>query len=63
MKDRQYYTDQKCEMARLFYCRHATMGFCIADDRELKKCPYLEAIGEIARLSIENMEVNKHESI
>ena len=57
MKDKQYCTDQKCEMARLFYCRHATMGFCIADDREVKKCPYLEAIGEIVRLSVENMKL------
>ena len=57
MKDRQCYTDKKCEMARLFYCRHVTMGFCVADDREIEKCPYLEAISEIVRLSIENMKL------
>ena len=36
------------------------MGYCNAEDRDIETCPYLKAIGEIARLAIEN---DKHESI
>lgn len=50
----------KCEMARLRYCRKSSMGYCNAEDRDLETCPYLKAIGEIARLVIDN---GKHESI
>ena len=38
----------KCEMARLKYCNKTKDGCCDANDEELKECPYLEAIGEIA---------------
>lgn len=44
----------KCEMARLRYCRKSSMGYCDAEDRDLETCPYLKAIGEIARLAVEN---------
>lgn len=30
------------------------MGYCNAEDRDLEACPYLKAIGEIARLAVEN---------
>lgn len=43
----------KCEMARLRYCRKSSMSCCNAEDRDLETCPYLKAIGEIARLVIE----------
>lgn len=36
------------------------MGYCNVEDRDLEICPYLKAIGEIARLSVEN---GKHESM
>lgn len=52
--------NSKCEMARMRYCRKSSMGYCNAEDRDLKTCPYLKAIGEIAKLAIEN---GKHESI
>ena len=53
-------SESKCEMARLRYCRKSSMGYCNAEDRDLETCPYLKAIGEIARLSVEN---GKHESM
>lgn len=53
-------SESKCEMARLRYCRKSFMGYCNAEDRDLETCPYLKAIGEIARLAVEN---GKHESI
>lgn len=46
--------NNKCEMARLRYCRKSSMGYCNAEDRDLETCPYLKAIGEIARLAVEN---------
>ena len=46
--------NSKCEMARLRYCRKSSMGYCNAEDRDLETCPYLKAIGEIARLAVEN---------
>ena len=53
-------SESKCEMARLRYCRKSSMGYCNVEDRDLEICPYLKAIGEIARLSVENC---KHESM
>ena len=44
----------KCEMARLKYCRKSSFGYCNAEDTDVEKCPYLNAIGEIARLAVEN---------
>lgn len=42
----------KCCMA--MYCIHSYDGrHCEAEEVKLKECPYLEAIGEIARLSVE----------
>lgn len=46
--------NSKCEMARMRYCRKSSMGYCNAEDRDLETCPYLKAIGEIARLAVEN---------
>ena len=42
-------------MAFLSYCRKASFGYCNASDAELEKCPYLNAIGEIARLAAEEV--------
>lgn len=53
-------SQSKCEMARLRYCKKSSFGYCNANDTDVDKCPYLKAIGEIARLAIEN---SKHESI
>ena len=47
----------KCEMARQKYCRKSYFGCCNANDTDVDKCPYLKAIGEIARLSVENSEL------
>ena len=47
----------KCEMARLRYCRKSYFGYCNADDTDVKRCPYLKAIEEIARLSVENSKL------
>lgn len=51
--------ESKCEMARLRYCRKSSMGYCNAEDRYLETCPYLKAIGEIARLAVENMKLEE----
>lgn len=53
-------SESKCEMARLRYCRHNYFGTCAASDRDIEKCPYLNAIGEIVRLAVEN---GKYESM
>ena len=53
-------SESKCEMARQRYCQKTYFGCCNAEDTDVKKCPYLKAIEEIARLSVEN---GKHESI
>ena len=53
-------SQSKCEMARQRYCRKSSMGYCNAEDRDVERCPYLQAIGEIARLSVEN---GKYESM
>ena len=47
----------KCEMARLRYCQKAYFGYCNADDANVERCPYLKAIREIARLAVENSEL------
>ena len=47
----------KCEMARLRYCRKSYFGCCNAEDTDVGKCPYLKAIDEIARLTVENSEL------
>ena len=50
----------KCEMARLRYCQKSYFGCCNANDTDVEKCPYLKAIGEVARLAVEN---SKYESM
>lgn len=45
----------KCEMARMRYCRKASLGYCNAEEIEVEHCPYLEAVGEIARLAAEQV--------
>ena len=52
--------ESKCEMARLRYCQKSSFGYCNANDTDVDKCPYLKAIGEIARLTVEN---SKYESM
>ena len=47
----------KCEMARLRYCQKSYFGYCNADDTDVERCPYLEVIGEIARLVVENSKL------
>ena len=44
-------------MARLRYCQKSYSGYCNANDTDVDKCPYLKAIGEIARLAVENSEL------
>ena len=56
--------NSKCEMAALKYCRKSYLGFCNAEDEDVNRCPYLRAIEEIVKLSIENKkteEINKDE--
>lgn len=48
--------ESKCEMARLRYCSKGCFDYCCANEKDLEQCPYLRAIGEIAKLSIENTE-------
>lgn len=45
----------KCEMARLGYCNKSKDKCCNANDEELKECPYLLAIGEIAKIIVEEI--------
>ena len=47
----------KCEMARLRYCQKTYFGYCNADDTDVEKCPYLKAIEDIAKLIVENSEL------
>lgn len=49
--------NSKCEMARLKYCRKSSFGYCNANDTDMENCPYLNAIGEIARLAVVNSKV------
>ena len=48
-------SESKCEMARLKYCIKSSIEYCCAEDKDIEICPYLKAVGEIARLSVENM--------
>lgn len=50
-------SQSKCEMAKLRYCQKSDFGYCNADDTDVDKCPYLKAIEEIARLVVENSEL------
>ena len=45
-------------MARQKYCRKSSFGYCNADDMDVKRCPYLEAIEEIVSLVVENSKLN-----
>ena len=51
--------NSKCEMARQRYCNKSSFGYCAASDRDIERCPYLEAIGEIANLSVENKKLEE----
>ena len=53
-------SESKCEMARLRYCQKSYFGYCNADDTDVERCPYLKAIGEVAKLAVEN---SKYESM
>ena len=44
-------------MARLRYCQKTHFGYCNADDTDDERRPYLKAIGEIAKLVVENSKV------
>ena len=55
-------SESKCEMARLRYCRKSSIGYCNAEDRDLETCPYLKAISEIAKLTVENMKLGERYS-
>ena len=50
-------SESKCEMARLRYCQKTYFGYCNADDTDVEKCPYLKAIEDIAKLIVENSEL------
>ena len=47
----------KCEMARNKYCRKSYFGYCNADDTDVERCPYLNAIEEITILAVENSQL------
>ena len=49
--------ESKCEMARLKYCQKSSFGYCNAEDTDVEKCPYLKAIEEITKLSVENSKL------
>ena len=34
----------RCEMAKQKYCRKSSMGYCSAEDSDIKTCPYILAI-------------------
>ena len=46
-------------MARLRYCQKSYFGYCNVDDTDVEKCPYLKAIGEIARFTVENSKLEE----
>ena len=52
-------SESKCEMARLRYCQKSSFGYCNAADTDVEKCPYLKAIGEIARFTVENSKLEE----
>lgn len=45
----------KCSMAKN-YCKFSSNGYCIAEDDVINKCPYLSAIGEIAKVTVSDNE-------
>ena len=47
----------KCEMARQRYCNKNYFGYCGAEDTDIERCPYLNAIEEISRLVVENSKL------
>ena len=47
----------KCEMARQRYCNKNYFGYCGAEDTDVERCQYLEAIEEIASLVVENSKL------
>ena len=49
----------RCEMAKRKYCRKSSFGYCEAGDRDVDRCPYLQAIEEISRLAIKNMKLEE----
>ena len=51
--------ESKCEMARLRYCSKGCFDYCCANKKDLEQCPYLRAIREIAKLSIEKKKKKK----
>ena len=53
-EEQEWMNQSKCEMARLKYCVKSACGYCYADGTDVERCPYLKAIEEIARLSVEN---------
>ena len=55
--EKYYMKQSKCEMARLRYCWKSYFGYCNAEDTDAERCPYLKAIGEIARLAVENSQL------
>ena len=57
VREGQEQMNSKCEMARLRYCQKTYFGYCSADDADVEKCPYLKAIEEIVRLSVENSKL------
>ena len=49
-----------CSMAYYRYCRKSSLGYCNANKTDLERCPYLKAIGEIARMAAEQV-VNEND--
>ena len=47
----------KCEMAKHKYCLKSSFGYCNADDTDVERCLYLEAIEEIVSLVVENSKL------
>lgn len=50
---------ERCAMAQMKYCRKASIGICIAEDRDLETCPYLNSIKEVMKLKKELTQRNK----
>lgn len=44
----------RCEMAKQKYCRKSSMGYCNAEDSDIKACPYILAINKVNELKAEN---------
>ena len=47
-------SESKCEMAKQKYCRKSSMGYCSAEDSDIKTCPYILAINRVNELKAEN---------